>query len=104
MLKGCHSRSDVSPFWVTLLLQQNILTISKSTHFFGQPVYGQLIKCLDKDKIIEMSSKYGGEADNWQWHEVGKSIKKRQNMLIKAKNNVADGNALAKNCYISSQI
>ncbi len=35
--------------------------MSKSTHFFGQPVYGQLIKCIDKDKIVEMSRKHGGE-------------------------------------------
>ena len=35
--------------------------MGKSTHFFGQPVYGQLINCLDKDKIIEMSRKHGGE-------------------------------------------
>ena len=35
--------------------------MGKSTHFFGQPVYGQLIKSLDHDKIIEMSRKNGGE-------------------------------------------
>ena len=35
--------------------------MSKSTHFFGQPAYGQLIKCLDRQKIIEMSQKHGGE-------------------------------------------
>ena len=35
--------------------------MSKSTHFFGQPVYGQLIKSLDRSKIIEMSRKNGGE-------------------------------------------
>ena len=35
--------------------------MSKSTHFFGQPVFGQLIKCLDKEKIIEISRKHGGE-------------------------------------------
>ncbi|MCR5821052.1 MAG: DUF4372 domain-containing protein [Bacteroidaceae bacterium] len=29
--------------------------------FFGQPVYGQLIKSLDHDKIVEMSRKNGGE-------------------------------------------
>ena len=27
--------------------------MGKSTHFFGQPVYGQLIKSLDHDKIVE---------------------------------------------------
>ena len=35
--------------------------MGKSTHFFGQPVYGQLIRSLDRDKIIEMSRKNGGE-------------------------------------------
>ena len=33
----------------------------KGKHFFGQPVYGQLIKCLNKDKIVEMSRNHGGE-------------------------------------------
>ena len=45
--------------------------IGKGTHFFGQPVYGQLIKCLNKDKIVEMSRNHGGERyiksfDGWQ--------------------------------------
>ena len=35
--------------------------MSKSSNFFGQPIYGQLIKSLDRDKIVEMSRKYGGE-------------------------------------------
>lgn len=35
--------------------------MSKSTHFFGQPVYGQLINYLDKGKILGMSRKHGGE-------------------------------------------
>lgn len=35
--------------------------MSKSTHFFGQPIYGQLIKLLDKNKILQMSRELGGE-------------------------------------------
>lgn len=35
--------------------------MGKSTHFFGQPIYGQLIKSLDHDKIVEISRKHGGE-------------------------------------------
>ena len=35
--------------------------MGKSTHFFGQPVYGQLIKSLDREKIIELSRKNGCE-------------------------------------------
>jgi len=35
--------------------------MGKSTHFFGQPVFGQLIKSLDREKIVEMSRENGGE-------------------------------------------
>ena len=38
--------------------------MGKSTHFFGQPVYGQLIKSLDHDKIVEISRKHGGHMKN----------------------------------------
>lgn len=37
------------------------ITMSKSSNFFGQPIYGQLIKSLDRKKIVEMSSKHGGQ-------------------------------------------
>ena len=33
----------------------------KSINFFGQPIYGQLIKSLDREKIVEMSRRHGGE-------------------------------------------
>ena len=33
----------------------------KSSNFFGQPIYGQLIKSLNREKIIEFSRKHGGE-------------------------------------------
>ena len=35
--------------------------MSKSRNFFGQPIYGQLIKSLDREKIVEISRKHGGE-------------------------------------------
>ena len=35
--------------------------MSKNSHFFGQPVFGQLIKSLDKSKILDFSRKHGGE-------------------------------------------
>ena len=38
-----------------------IITMSKSSNFFGQPIYGQLIKSLDREKIVEMSRKHGRE-------------------------------------------
>lgn len=31
--------------------------MSKSNHFFGQPLCGQLINLLDKEKILELSPK-----------------------------------------------
>ena len=40
-----------------------IITMGKSSSFFGQPIYGQLIKSLDREKIIEMSR-------NTRWGEV----------------------------------
>ena len=42
---------------LSLLLLLNSDNMSKSTHFTGQPVYGQLIKSLDYDEIVEMSRK-----------------------------------------------
>ncbi len=38
-----------------------LITMGKSSNFFGQPIYGQLIKSLDREKIIEKSRKHGGE-------------------------------------------
>ena len=35
--------------------------MSKSRNFFGQPIYGQLVKSLNRDKLIEISRKHGGE-------------------------------------------
>ena len=43
---------------VTTLIQ---ITMSKSTHFFGQPIYSQVIKLLDKSKILQISQEKGGE-------------------------------------------
>ncbi len=35
--------------------------MGKSSHFIGQPLYCQLIKLLDKSKILQISRKMGGE-------------------------------------------
>ena len=35
--------------------------MSKSSHFSGQPLYGKVIKLLDKSKVLDFSRKYGGE-------------------------------------------
>ena len=35
--------------------------MGKSSNFFRHPIFGQLIKSLDRKKIVEMSRKHGGE-------------------------------------------
>lgn len=35
--------------------------MGKSIHFYGQPIFGQLIKLLSREKILELSRQYGGE-------------------------------------------
>ena len=35
--------------------------MGKSSNFFGQPVYGQLVKSIDREKTVEISRKHGGE-------------------------------------------
>ena len=35
--------------------------MGKSTHFIGQPLYSQVIKLLDKSKILQISQEKGGE-------------------------------------------
>ena len=45
-------------FWVHLKLHNNH---EQSSNFFGQPIYGQLTKSLDREKIIGISRKHGGE-------------------------------------------
>jgi hypothetical protein len=35
--------------------------MGKSTHFIGQPLYSQVIKLLDKAKVLQISREYGGE-------------------------------------------
>ena len=49
------------PFGLSLSFHTKSITMSKSTHFFGQPVYGQLINLLDKAKILQISRNLGGE-------------------------------------------
>ena len=35
--------------------------MSKSNHSFGQPLYGRLTNLSDKEKILELSRRKGGE-------------------------------------------
>lgn len=35
--------------------------MGKSSHFFGQPIYGQLLKLLDRSEILRISRENGGE-------------------------------------------
>ena len=63
---------DSAQIVIFVFVTKQIDKMGKGTHFFGQPVYGQLIKCLNKDKIVEMSRNHGGERyiksfDGWQY-------------------------------------
>ena len=46
---------------VILVLPQTLITIGKSSHFIGQPMYSQVIKLLDKSRILQISRENGGE-------------------------------------------
>ena len=59
--KRADSTMDSAPIVIFVFVTKQIDKMGKGTHFFGQPVYGQLIKCLNKDKIVEMSLNHGGE-------------------------------------------
>ena len=58
-MAGTYCRSQ--PFVVTLCWQTKKITMGKGSNFFGQPIYCQLIKSLDREKIVEFSRKHGGE-------------------------------------------
>ena len=46
---------DSAQIVIFVFTTKSRITLAKVHIFFGQPVYGQLIKCLNKDKIVEMS-------------------------------------------------
>ena len=46
---------------VILVLPQTLITMGKSIHFIGQPMYSQVIKLLDKSRILQISRENGGE-------------------------------------------
>ena len=46
---------------VILVFPQTLITMGKSSHFIGQPMYSQVIKLLDKSRILQISRKKGGE-------------------------------------------
>ena len=46
---------------VTVLLRKTQITMGTSNHFSGQPLYSQVIKLLNKAKILCFSREHGGE-------------------------------------------
>ncbi len=44
--------------WLKII---KFLSRTRVSNFFGQPIYGQLIKSLNREKIVEFSQKHGGE-------------------------------------------
>ena len=68
---GWNSDWDIQPFRYFCFCDKTIFTMNKSSHFIGQPAYGQLINLLDKEEILEISRSNGGERyvkrfDAWQ--------------------------------------
>lgn len=52
---------ESAPIGYFIATKQTKLTMGKSTHFIGQPLYSQVINLLDKSKNLQLSRKYGGE-------------------------------------------
>ena len=50
-----------SPFGLFCVHHKPLITMGKSTHFFGHPMYNQLLKLLDKSEILKISRENGGE-------------------------------------------
>ena len=48
-IKGRFPCLDSDLFFVILLSPKNYITMSKSTHSIGQPMFGQLLSLLDKN-------------------------------------------------------
>ena len=62
---------EVSPFRYLCFCYKTLITMGKGTHFFGQPIFGQLISLLFKSEILKFSRENGGERyvkrfDAWQ--------------------------------------
>lgn len=58
---GVTPVGDVTPLWLLCFYHKTKVTMGKSSHFSGQPLYGQVIKLLDKSKILRFSRENGGE-------------------------------------------
>ena len=58
--KGRIPSEEIDLFRYFVSPKKNI-TMSKGTHFIGQPLFGQLISLLDKSKILKFSREKDGE-------------------------------------------
>ena len=50
-----------SPNWLLCFYHKTSVTMGKSNHFSGQPLYSQVIKLLDKSKILHINRERGDE-------------------------------------------
>ena len=71
----------ISPIWLSLSYHTKNITNGKSIHFIGQPMYNQVLKLLDKSKILQISRELGGERQikgfkyaNWFFMGVGAGV------------------------------
>ena len=58
---GLSPIAGVSPLWLLYFRPKTKSTMAKSSHFSGQPLYCQVIKLLDKSKILQISRDNGSE-------------------------------------------
>ena len=69
--------------------------MSKSSNFFGQPIYGQLIKSLNRDKIVEILAETDGDI------QAAIEIIRKKGQAVAAKRedrNAAEGCVFAGSC------
>ena len=83
--KWLNPQMDSAQIVIFVFVTIIIDNMGKGTHLFGQPVYGQLIKCLNKDKVVVMSRNHGGERyiksfDGWH-QSAHRHISKRERAL-----------------------
>ena len=79
--------------------------MSKSRNFFGQPIYGQLIKSLNRDKIVEIRKRLLWEMKLMEWPKYSWCSAKESSVLGKriddAKRKQSIYSQTSLNCYAS---
>ncbi|MFV0291608.1 MAG: DUF4372 domain-containing protein [Mangrovibacterium sp.] len=76
--------------------------MGKSKHFIGQPILGQLISCLDKEKVLKISGQLNGERyvkSFYAWHHLVVMIMRFYSLREITVATEAESRKLARNIY-----